>query len=63
MLMTTCVAGVFDKGYWDVEVTVAKQSPKDVRVQYTVTNRGKAKSTIHVIPQLWFRYVIVPSFL
>lgn len=47
--------GVFEEGYWDVEVTVAKQSPKDIRVRYSVTNQGAAKATIRIIPQLWFR--------
>src|SRR5262249_53088759 len=31
--------GVFDKGYWDLLVEYAKESPDDILIRYTVTNR------------------------
>ncbi|MDP0489755.1 MAG: glucosidase [Verrucomicrobiota bacterium JB023] len=48
--------GVFDEGrYFDVTQEVAKRSPEDIFWKITVTNVGPESSTIHVLPQLWFR--------
>jgi hypothetical protein len=48
--------GVFnDDRYFDVFVEYAKAAPEDILVQITVCNRGPEDSTIHVLPQLWFR--------
>jgi hypothetical protein len=48
--------GVFDKNrYFDVLVEYAKNSPNDVLVRITVTNRGPAAAPLHVLPTLWFR--------
>jgi hypothetical protein len=47
--------GIFDKGYWDVVVEYAKDSPDDVLIRYTVVNRGTSAQSIHVLPQLWLR--------
>ncbi len=47
---------VFDQDrYFDVLVEYAKASPEDLLVQVTVTNRGPAAATLHVLPTLWFR--------
>ena len=48
--------GVFnDDRYFDVFVEYAKAAPEDILVQITACNRGPEDSTIHVLPQLWFR--------
>ena len=48
--------GVFDEDrYFDVVVEYGKASPDDILMRITVTNRGPAEATLHVIPQLWAR--------
>src|SRR3954451_4127330 len=47
--------GVFQRGYWDVVVEYAKQSPDDVLIQVSITNRGDKPAALHVLPTLWFR--------
>ena len=48
--------GVFNEDrYFDVFVEYAKQSPEDILIQISVSNRGPESATIHVLPTLWFR--------
>ncbi|HWW54793.1 MAG TPA: hypothetical protein VNY84_13535 [Acidimicrobiales bacterium] len=47
--------GVFDDGYWQVDVEVAKAGPEDVCIGIRATNRGPQAATLHVIPTLWWR--------
>src|SRR5258706_9385947 len=48
--------GIFnDDRYFDVFVEYAKQSPEDILIQFSVTNRGPEPATLHVLPTLWFR--------
>src|SRR3954453_1541441 len=47
--------GVFDDGYWIVDVTYAKASPTDVLVLVTAENRGPDTATLDLLPTLWFR--------
>ena len=48
--------GIFnDDRYFDVFVQYAKQSPEDVLVQISMTNRGPDAAAIHILPTLWFR--------
>jgi hypothetical protein len=48
--------GVFNQDrYFDVFVEYAKESPEDLLIQITVSNRGAESATIHVLPTLWFR--------
>lgn len=48
--------GVFDEDrYFDVFVEYAKQSPEDILIQVSITNRGPDPATLHVLPTLWFR--------
>ena len=48
--------GVFDGDrYFDVEVEYAKADVDDLLVRVTVTNRGPAPATLHLLPTLWFR--------
>ncbi len=48
--------GVFESDrYFDVVVEYAKNSPEDILVQVSVTNRGAEEKQIHLLPTLWFR--------
>ncbi|GGB17596.1 glucosidase [Flexivirga endophytica] len=41
--------------FFDVAVTYAKESPTDLLMQVDVTNHGPDPSTVHLVPQAWFR--------
>jgi Glycosyl hydrolase family 63 C-terminal domain len=48
--------GIFnDDRYFDVFVEYAKQSPEDLLIQISVSNRGPDRAVVHVLPTLWFR--------
>jgi len=48
--------GVFDEGkYFDVQAEYAKNTPDDVLIRITITNRGPVAAAVHVLPTLWFR--------
>jgi len=48
--------GIFDDNrYFDVVAEYAKASPNDVLIRVTVTNRGPAPATLHLLPTLWLR--------
>jgi hypothetical protein len=48
--------GVFDEDrYFDVVVEYAKEDADDVLVRITVTNRGPARASLVVLPQLWLK--------
>ncbi|WP_051979748.1 MGH1-like glycoside hydrolase domain-containing protein [Edaphobacter aggregans] len=48
--------GVFNEDrYFDVFVEYAKESPEDILIQISVSNRGPESATVHVLPTLWFR--------
>jgi hypothetical protein len=48
--------GVFNADrYFDVFVEYAKESPEDLLIQISVSNRGPDPATLHVLPTLWFR--------
>ncbi len=48
--------GVFAGGrYFDVVVEYAKDSPEDILIAISVTNRGPEAATLCVLPTLWFR--------
>ncbi|MEP7109958.1 MAG: glucosidase [Ferruginibacter sp.] len=47
--------GVFDKDeYFDVNITYAKQNPKDIYVKIDITNRNQKTAPITLLPTLWF---------
>lgn len=47
--------GVFDNDeYFDVKVTYAKQTARDIFIRIDVTNRGQKTAPITVMPTLWF---------
>jgi hypothetical protein len=48
--------GIFnDNRYFDVFVEYAKESPEDILIRISATNRGPDAATLHVLPTLWFR--------
>jgi len=48
--------GVFNQDrYFDVFVEYAKQSPEDLLIEISVSNRGPEAAKIDVLPTLWFR--------
>jgi hypothetical protein len=48
--------GVFEGDrYFDVFVAYAKQTPEDILIEISVSNRGPEPATLHVLPTLWFR--------
>ncbi|MGF1540741.1 MAG: glucosidase [Pleurocapsa sp.] len=48
--------GIFDDNrYFDVEVEYAKNSPEDILIKISITNRGSYAKTLHLLPTLWFR--------
>ena len=50
--------GIFNGDrYFDVFVEYAKQSPEDILIQISVSNRGPDPATVHVLPTLWFRNI------
>jgi hypothetical protein len=47
--------GVFDGGWWEVTVDVAKADPEDLCVAVRARNAGTAPARLHVVPTLWLR--------
>jgi hypothetical protein len=47
--------GVFDAGYWEVEVDYAKADPTDIVWVVRATNAGPDRDTLHLLPSAWFR--------
>jgi hypothetical protein len=48
--------GVFDAGrLFDLEVEIAKATPEDLLIRYTITNQGPDVASLHLLPSLWFR--------
>jgi hypothetical protein len=48
--------GIFSSDrYFDVFVEYAKQSPEDILIKISVSNRGPEAASLHVLPTLWFR--------
>ena len=48
--------GIFNENrYFDVYVEYAKETPEDILIRISVSNRGPEAATLHVLPTLWFR--------
>ena len=47
--------GVFDAGFFDIAMEYAKQSPEDILIRATASNRSGQAATLHLLPTLWFR--------
>jgi len=49
---------VFDEDrYFDVVIEFAKQSPEDLSIRISATNRGPEPAALHLLPTLWFRHI------
>jgi hypothetical protein len=47
---------VFEKNrYFDIVAEYAKNSPDDILIRITLTNRGDEKASLYLLPILWFR--------
>jgi len=44
-----------DDRYFDIEAEYAKNSPNDILIRITATNRGPDSAKLHLLPTLWFR--------
>jgi hypothetical protein len=50
--------GIFNEDrYFDVFVEYAKETPEDLLIQISITNRGPESATLNVLPTLWFRNI------
>src|SRR5262249_14297324 len=48
--------GIFaENRYFDVLVEYAKNTPEDILIRITVSNRGPDPATLEVLPTVWFR--------
>lgn len=48
--------GIFnDDRYFDISVEYAKNSPEDIAIRITVTNRSQDEAKLHLLPTIWFR--------
>jgi hypothetical protein len=48
--------GIFkDDRYFDVFVEYAKETPEEILIRISVSNRGPEPATLHLLPTLWFR--------
>jgi Glycosyl hydrolase family 63 C-terminal domain len=41
--------------FFDIEITYAKSAPDDILIRASITNRGPAEATLHLLPTIWFR--------
>jgi len=49
---------VFDENrYFDVFVEYAKETPENILINITISNRGPNAATLHVLPTIWFRNI------
>ena len=48
--------GIFNEDkYFDIFIEYAKNSEEDILIKITAHNRGKEKSSLNVLPHIWFR--------
>jgi hypothetical protein len=47
--------GVFDAGYWELTVDVAKASPEDLCLAIRAVNKGPGRARIDLVPTMWLR--------
>lgn len=47
--------GVFEDGFFEIEIGYAKQTPEDILIQARVSNRSDRRAALHLLPTLWFR--------
>ena len=46
---------VLADGYWDIDVIYAKAAPDDIHVRLSARNAGPRRTSLHILPTLWFR--------
>jgi hypothetical protein len=47
--------GIFDAGFFDIEIAYAKASHDDILIRVQATNGGASAATLRVLPTIWFR--------
>jgi hypothetical protein len=47
--------GVFDAGYWELTVDVAKATPEDLCLAIRAVNKGTGRARIDLVPTVWLR--------
>ena len=48
--------GIFDKNeYFDIFIEYAKNSPTDILIKLTITNKADSEAPLIILPTLWFR--------
>ncbi|SEG54826.1 hypothetical protein SAMN05421847_2661 [Halpernia humi] len=48
--------GIFDQNeYFDIFIEYVKNSPEDILIKLTVTNKANTKASLVLLPTLWFR--------
>ncbi|MFM7754842.1 MAG: MGH1-like glycoside hydrolase domain-containing protein [Cyanobium sp.] len=47
--------GVFDAGWFDIDIEYAKTHPEELVLRLRATNRGSQSAPLHLLPTLWFR--------
>ncbi len=50
-----------DDRYYDVQIEYIKNTPEDIIMRVTATNRGPHTETLHILPQLWCRNSWAPG--
>lgn len=51
-------SGIFDDDcYFDIFIEYAKAGPEDILLRIEAFNRGPEMSSLHIIPQIWFRNI------
>src|SRR5436190_6340689 len=46
---------VAENRYFDIEITYAKETPEDILIRASATNRGPELASLHLLPTIWFR--------
>lgn len=49
--------GIFEQGYFDVQLEYAKAAPEDILIQIEITNHSEQRQPVWVLPTLWFRNI------
>ncbi|MGH8101382.1 MAG: MGH1-like glycoside hydrolase domain-containing protein, partial [Chthoniobacterales bacterium] len=47
--------GIFEVGFFDIEIAYAKASHDDILIRAEATNCGASAATLHLLPTIWFR--------
>ena len=47
--------GIFDSGFFDIEIEYAKAEYDDILIRATAKNFGSSTARLHLLPTIWFR--------